>query len=131
LHKSQFDDFLSWVNHQMEVQVADIAQMPIGYDELRGVYTKAPLASLESELLWITARIKANAAKFNDFRLKADEVECLVFTGKFSDAIEILGHCLASTILSGSRQLPWPVLVKKWVTFLSSVFFDNCLLRFQ
>lgn len=92
LHKSQFDDFLSWVNHQMEVQVADIAQVPIGYDELRGVYTKAPLASLESELLWITARIKANAAKFNDFRLKADEVESLVFTGKFSDAIEILGH---------------------------------------
>jgi|GEM_PF-4291022 len=39
--------------------------------------------------------------------------------------------CLASTILSGSRQLPWPVLVEKWATFLSSVFFDNCLLRFQ
>ncbi len=39
--------------------------------------------------------------------------------------------CLASTILSGSRQLPWPVFVEKWATFLNSVFFDNCLLRFQ
>ena len=40
-------------------------------------------------------------------------------------------RCLASTILSGSRQLPWPVFVEKWATFLNSVFFDNCLLRFQ
>lgn len=92
LHKSQFDDFFSWINHQTEVQVADMALVPIGYDELRGVYTKAPIVSLELELLWITARIKANAAKFNDFRLKADEIESLVFTGKFSDAIEILRH---------------------------------------
>ena len=44
---------------------------------------------------------------------------------------QALTDCLASTILSGSRQLPWPVLVEKWATFLSSVFFDNCLLRFQ
>jgi hypothetical protein len=39
--------------------------------------------------------------------------------------------CPASTILSGRRQLPWPVLVEKWVSFLSSVFFDNYLLLFQ
>ncbi len=92
LHNSQFDVFLSWINRQTEIQLADMAMVSIGYDELSGVYSKAPIASLELELLWITARIKANAAKFNDFRLKADEVESFIFTGKFSDAIEILGH---------------------------------------
>jgi hypothetical protein len=47
-----------------------------------------------------------------------------------SEANEII-LCPASTILSGRRQLPWPVLVEKWVSFLSSVFFDNYLLLFQ
>ncbi|TAK61934.1 hypothetical protein [Methylobacter sp.] len=92
IHQSQFDDFLSWMNHQMEVQIEGISQVPIGYDELAGIYTKAPVASLESELLWITARIKANAALYKDFRLKAEELERLVFTGKFNAAIEALKH---------------------------------------
>lgn len=90
IHPSQFDVFLNWVDHQMEVQIADIAEMAIGYDDLRGVYTDAPTASLEYELLWITARIKADSARFNDFRSGAEEVERLVFIGKLEAAIEAL-----------------------------------------
>lgn len=90
IHPSQFDAFLNWVDHQMAVQVPDIAEMAVGYDDLRGVYTDAPIVSLERELLWITARIKADAARFNDFRSGAEEVERLVFIGKFEDAIEAL-----------------------------------------
>lgn len=90
LHHSQFDVFLSWVNQQMEAQLADIGQLTIGYEELRGVYTEAPLASLECELLWITARIKADVSRFNDFRSGAEEVEHLVFIGKLEAAIEAL-----------------------------------------
>ena len=49
-----------------------------------------------------------------------------------SDALAaIVAACSASTILSGRRQLPWPVIVEKSVSFLSSFFFDNYLLLFQ
>ncbi|WP_152556609.1 hypothetical protein [Methylobacter tundripaludum] len=90
LHPSQFDIFLNWINHQTDAQLADIAQQAIGYEELSGIYNDAPLASLECELLWITARIKADATKFNDFRSSVESVEHLVFIGKLEDAIETL-----------------------------------------
>jgi hypothetical protein len=90
LHPSQFDGFLNWVNHQIEAQLADFTHLPIGYEELRGVFTEAPLATLERELLWITARIRADSARLNAFRSEAEKVERLVFTGQFEDAIGAL-----------------------------------------
>lgn len=90
IRPSQFDVFLNWINHQMEVQLPEIAQIRIGYDELRGVYTEAPFASLERELLWITARIKADGARFNHFRSEVEKVERLVFMGKLAIAIEAI-----------------------------------------
>lgn len=90
LHSSQFDIFLTWVNHQIEGQLANFTHLAIGYDELSGVFTQAPVAPLERELLWITARIKADVTRLNAFRSGAECVEQLVFRGKIEDAIESL-----------------------------------------
>ncbi|WP_333877001.1 hypothetical protein [Methylobacter sp.] len=60
----------------------------VGYEELAGIYTEAPVTTLERELLWITSRIKAEANRINTFRTGVEEVERLVFTGKIRDAIE-------------------------------------------
>ena len=90
MRPSQFDSFLTWINHQKETQLLDVAQLPVGYEELTGVYTRAPVASLERELLWITARIRADATRLNEFRLAATEIERLIFGSEFEQAINAL-----------------------------------------
>lgn len=90
LQPFQFDGFLGWINHQIQNGLSDLSSHSISYDELSGIFTRAPVASLHRELLWITARIKADAAKLNDFRSKAVEVEQLVFKGEIEAAIELL-----------------------------------------
>jgi hypothetical protein len=88
LPPSQFDDFLAYIGYQMRTHLADLAHHEIGCQELSGVYTKAPVVSLERELLWITARVHAEADKINDFRTCAEEVDLLVFSGRLEEAIE-------------------------------------------
>jgi hypothetical protein len=90
LRTTQFGDFLRWVEHQTEAQLPERGRIPIGYDELSGVYTSAPEAPLERELGWITQRIKIAASRINNFRSWAEEIERLVFKGDFESAIEEL-----------------------------------------
>lgn len=90
LHPGQFNAFLAWLNHQVAVQLPTLSSIPIGYEELSGVFTDAPKVNLESELLWITARLNADAAKLNIFRQAANELEQLVFCNRIEEAIESL-----------------------------------------
>lgn len=86
----QYDSFLSWIHFQMQTRIAKLADSPIGYDELVGIYTRAPIVSLQRELLWITARIKLESDKLNKFRSIAEEIEHLVFKNETDRAIETL-----------------------------------------
>lgn len=90
LHPHHFHEFLSWLNHHIGALLPQLTHIPIGYDELSGVITSAPEASLERELIWITARVKESAEMINAFRANAQKVECLVFKGELDLAIDTL-----------------------------------------
>ncbi len=90
LNPGQFNAFLAWLNHQIAVQLPTLQNIPIGYEELSGIFTNAPKAPLECELLWITARLKADADKLNVFRQAANGLEQLVFSNRIEEAIESL-----------------------------------------
>jgi hypothetical protein len=51
---SQYRPLLEWMAELRTTQLPEIAHAPIGYDELSGIHVRAPSASLERELLWIT-----------------------------------------------------------------------------
>ena len=86
----QFGEFLSWANRFIDSQIPDLAQLPIGYEELSGVIERIPAVSLEQELLWITARIIADVEKLNAFRSVEEEIERAVFSGRIDDAIGLV-----------------------------------------
>lgn len=90
LHPSQFRDFLEWNESQIKTQLPELVRTSIGYDDLSGVITSAPKASLGLELHWISERIKVVARKINAFRLKAEKIECFVFSGDIEAAINEL-----------------------------------------
>src|ERR1022692_3689968 len=80
------------MNRFIESQIPDLAQLSIGYEELSGVIERVPAVGLEQELLWITARIAADAEKLNSFRSVAEEIELLTFRGSFVEAIKRVEH---------------------------------------
>lgn len=103
LQPCEFDIFLDWINRQIQTRLADVSRLPMKYEDLSGVFTRAPIVSLERELLWITARIKADAPKLSVFRFEAMKVEQLAFTGKIEEAIETLKtieHTFGSSLWS-------------------------------
>jgi len=103
LQPSQFDVFWAYIGFQMRTHLADLACQEIGYEELSGVYSKAPVVSLEREILWITTRIRAEAGKINAFRAGAEEIDQLVFSGKLEEAIEnlqLIERVLGATLWS-------------------------------
>lgn len=87
LQVSQFPSFIEWVDLQLKKKIVDIENIPVGYDELLGLYTKAPIVPLERELLWVTSRLRIDAAKISVFRSLAEEVERLLFSDETEAAI--------------------------------------------
>src|ERR1700742_1516272 len=53
LQTSQFAPFIGWTRTQIQQQLPELAHLQIGYDELAGIYTAAPIVSLEVELQWV------------------------------------------------------------------------------
>lgn len=90
LSPSQFDAFISWINRQIQNRFQDYINREVGYEELSGIYTRAPVVPLARELLWITSRINADANKINSFRSIAQDVESLVYSDKIEEAIETI-----------------------------------------
>lgn len=90
LSPSRFDEFLSWVNSQLETRFKEFLSRKIGYEELSGVNTRAPVVTLERELIWITARIKANHSKINFFRSMVGEIEGQVYSSNIEKAIDLV-----------------------------------------
>lgn len=107
LHPSDFSEFLQWTNHFIETQLPDLIATPIGYDELSGVFVKAPVADVESELLWMSARINVNAERISMFRRTVEAMERLVFGGRIEEAIECL-----QTIVDAFGSSLWAVQLR-------------------
>lgn len=79
--------FLEWTVEQSKGQLTDLAAIPIAFDELTGIYSKAPIVSLEHELLWITERIKIETSRINALVQTTRLIQLATFDGAYEEAI--------------------------------------------
>lgn len=79
--------FLEWTVEQSKGQLNDLAAIPVAYDELTGIYSKAPTVSLENELLWITERVRIETARINALVQTTRLVQLATFDGAYEEAI--------------------------------------------
>lgn len=79
--------FLEWTVEQSRGQLTDLAVIPIAYDELTGIYSKAPIVSLEHELLWITERIRIESSRINALVQSIRQIQLATFDGAYEEAI--------------------------------------------
>ena len=79
---SHYRPLLEWMAELSATQLAEVAQTPVGYDELSGIYVRAPSASLEHELLWITERIRIEPRRLSAFVAACSELQQTIFVGR-------------------------------------------------
>lgn len=87
---AQFEDFLGWIEYSIQAQLPEFSTVPIGYDSLSGVYTNAPVVSLDLELRWVTKRIRVVAKKIREFRSSALTLEKAIFEANYELAVDLL-----------------------------------------
>ncbi|MBZ9881961.1 hypothetical protein LB535_06310 [Mesorhizobium sp. CA10] len=88
IEPAQYRVYLEWIAEQASGQLGDLNAVPIGYDELGGVYAKAPIVSLEHELLWITERLRIEAPRLTVLVEATATIQRTVFAGAYEEAIE-------------------------------------------
>ncbi|MCM8732545.1 hypothetical protein ACFO8O_16425 [Hephaestia sp. GCM10023244] len=79
--------FLEWTVEQSKGQLNDLAAIPVAYDELTGIYSKAPTVALENELLWITERVRGETLRINALVQMTRLVQSATFAGAYEEAI--------------------------------------------
>lgn len=84
---SEYRPYLEWLAEQTQAQLGDLTSIPTGYDDLTGIYSKAPAISLEYELLWLTERFRTEAQKLNLFNKAVALVQQAAFAGEYESAI--------------------------------------------
>ncbi len=87
---SQYRLLLEWMAELRTTQLPEITHAPIGYDELSGIHVRAPSASLERELLWITERIRIESRRLSAFVAARAELQLTVFTGRYDETLAAL-----------------------------------------
>ena len=85
-----YRNFLEWTVEQSEGQLNDLAKIPVAYDDLSGIYSKAPIVSLEKELLWITERLRIETSRINELIQTTQLVQVATFNGRYDAAIAAL-----------------------------------------
>ena len=138
LQLTQFREFLSWLDQQLNGQLADFTRFPIGYEHLSGVHALAESVSLERELLWITEQLRNQRERINAFRESARDIEVLVLCGAAEpaiDALQILDRALGASFWSIQLRIYLEQLAgglerqKRYTAQVRSVF-KNGLLGF-
>ena len=92
LSREQYPLVLRWVTEQFEGQLKDIAQAPLGYDEVAGICTDAPSVSLDRELLWISHRIRMNQDRLAVVSQISTVIALATLNGKYEAALAALTH---------------------------------------
>ncbi|HEY8604745.1 hypothetical protein [Tsuneonella suprasediminis] len=87
---NQYRLLLEWMAELGTTQLAEVAQTPVGYNELSGIYVRAPSVSLERELLWITERIRIESRRLSAFVAARSELQQTIFTGRYDQALAAL-----------------------------------------
>lgn len=84
----QYRAYLEWMAEQARNQLQDLNTVPVGYDQLGGIYTKAPVVSIEHELLWITERLRIEAPRLTVLVKATETIQRKVITGAYEEGIE-------------------------------------------
>lgn len=87
----EYRPYLEWVAEQTQAQLGDLKAIPVSFDELTGIYSKAPVLSLDHELLWLTERFRTEQQSLNFFNKAVTLVQQAAFAGEYESAIAGLG----------------------------------------
>ena len=87
---SEYKDFVQWVQIQSQSQLLDFHRLPIGYEELQGIHSNIPTILLSKELTLLAHRIAIEKTKINAFLDISNEIELLVFKGRYDIALELV-----------------------------------------
>ena len=71
-------------------QLPDLSQIPARYDNLSGIFPKAPVLDLSNELRWIAARVRGDGEKVEKFLFIKGLVEHATIEGNYSSALTAL-----------------------------------------
>lgn len=88
-----YRSLLEWIYEQSKSQLPNLDKTPIGFDELAGIYGKAPIITLESELRWVAERLRLESNLLHRFLLYKDLVQTSVARDNFVDSIKHLQDC--------------------------------------
>lgn len=88
LQPSQYRPFIEWLQDTYANQVSEVHRQPVGYDDLGGIYGRAPIVGLEEELAWLAERFRSANKQISAFLLARHLIELAVLSGKYDDAIE-------------------------------------------
>jgi len=90
LAPSQYFDFLDWSQEMLTSQLSDLSHIPTRYDNLTGIFPKAPVLELQNELRWIAARIRSENEKITKFLVLKALVERATLETNYSGAVAAL-----------------------------------------
>lgn len=89
LNLSQYRKYINWLYYQVQTQIPELKSGLIGYDELWGVYTDAPIVSLEDEVIWISERLRFERETINRYLILKGKLESLIFQRNFDSAKQL------------------------------------------
>ncbi len=136
LSPSQFATFISWSNEMLASQLPDLSHIPTRYDNLAGIFPKAPTLDLATELRWIAARVRGEREKVAKFLLVKELIECSTIEGNHLSALaalDALYEAYGATLWSVQLRLALEQLVggleqqKKYSAQVRSVYKQGLL----
>lgn len=90
LSPSQYPDFLDWAQDMLSTQLPELANTPTRYDNLSGIFPKAPIVEFEIELRWIAERLRSEREKVHKFLVFKDIVSQSVISSNYNGALTAL-----------------------------------------
>ncbi len=90
LSPEQYRPLLEWMRDLAATQLGELSQAPIQYEELAGIYSRAPVVPLEHELLWIAERVRLEIRRLSVVVAAMGPIEAAIFAGKYDDALEAI-----------------------------------------
>jgi hypothetical protein len=108
LEREQYRPFLEWQAETMRTQLGEVLRSPAHYDDLVGIYPRAPVLPLEEELLWIAERLRTEKVRIVPFLGARALIERATVAGQYAAAIEgvaMLQQAIGVTLWSVQLRL--------------------------
>ena len=90
LDRRQYRPMIEWIHEVRDSQLADIKLVPVGYDDLSGVFPDAADVSIEDEIAWLTERLRAERVAVSAYLAMKAQVESASLAGEVEAAVDRL-----------------------------------------